>query len=79
MLAVCTQEYRAIGLLGAATDSYDADGRVLRHAPHSHVTRAAIERVLPQFRGEIEQIPPMCVLLRLATPSVKSVSTRHTD
>lgn len=55
----CTKEYRAIGLLGCSTDSYDSEGKRVRMAPYEHVTEDKIKTVLAQFRGEIEQIPPM--------------------
>lgn len=57
----CTKEYRAIGLLGCATDSLDSDGKRVRLTPFDHVTADKVKAVLDQFRGEIEQTPPMCV------------------
>lgn len=57
----CTKEYRAIGLLGCATDSLDSDGKRVRMTPFDHVTPEKIKSVLAQFRGEIEQTPPMYV------------------
>ena len=53
------QEYRATGLLGSATDSYDSDGKKVKIAPHSHVTSEKVEAVLAKFRGDIKQLPPM--------------------
>jgi len=53
------QEYRATGLLGCATDSYDAEGKKVRDAPFKHVTREKVEAVLSRFRGDIKQLPPM--------------------
>ena len=53
------QEYRTIGLLGCATDSYDSEGKRVRNAPFKHITKEKIEAVLQRFRGEIKQLPPM--------------------
>jgi tRNA pseudouridine55 synthase len=50
--------YEAIVKLGVTTDSGDADGEVVATAPVT-VDEADVRRVLPQFSGAIEQIPPM--------------------
>jgi tRNA pseudouridine55 synthase len=55
----CTKEYRAIGLFGCSTDSYDSDGKRVKTMPFDEVTEARIEAILENYRGEIEQIPPM--------------------
>lgn len=54
-----TKEYRAIGLFGCATDSYDSDGKRTKVTPFEGIDAAKIEAALAQFRGEIEQTPPM--------------------
>ena len=55
------QEYESTGLLGASTNTYDSEGEILSTAPWEHVTREAVEKVLDRFRGDIQQVPPMCV------------------
>ena len=55
----CTKEYRAIGLVGTSTDSYDSEGKVVKRAAFEAVTRQAVEAALGQFRGEIDQVPPV--------------------
>lgn len=52
------KEYRAVLRLGTVTDTQDVTGTVLEQSPVS-VTAEQIEAVLPRFRGNIEQIPPM--------------------
>ncbi|MGV6801983.1 MAG: tRNA pseudouridine(55) synthase TruB [bacterium] len=42
---------------GVATTSDDAEGEVIERADH-RPTRADIEAVLPEFTGDIEQVPP---------------------
>ncbi|GAB6050674.1 tRNA pseudouridine(55) synthase TruB [Hydrogenophilus islandicus] len=48
---------------GVATDTGDAQGRVVQSAP-SAVTDAALRAVLPRFRGVIQQVPPMVSALK---------------
>ena len=59
------QEYRTTCLLGCETDTYDSEGARVRMAPWRHVTRDKVEDALVQFRGEIQQTPPMCVATSL--------------
>jgi tRNA pseudouridine55 synthase len=51
--------YHAEITLGATTSTYDAAGEflVIKHAERLRLSD--IQRVLPQFIGEIEQVPPM--------------------
>ena len=50
--------YRAGFQLGTVTDTQDSTGQVLETHPVS-AAEADILRMLPQFQGEIQQIPPM--------------------
>ena len=52
------KEYQAQFQLGTATDTQDSKGNVVAVSEHK-VTRQELEQVLPQFRGEILQLPPM--------------------
>jgi len=54
-----TKTYRAVVELGAATDTYDASGRVTGRADPSGITREQLEAALGRFRGTIRQTPPM--------------------
>ena len=56
--------YRGELTLGAATDSYDADGQVTATADPSGVTRAQVEALLPLFTGTLQQLPPMFSALK---------------
>ena len=53
-----TKIYRAGFQLGTVTDTQDSTGHILETHPVS-VSEDALRRVLPQFTGEIQQIPPM--------------------
>lgn len=53
-----TKEYIATMQLGATTDSYDREHTVNRTYPKAHITQDLIRSVLPQFIGNISQVPP---------------------
>ena len=55
--------YETLMQLGATTTTGDAEGDVLERRPVT-VGRADIETVLPQFHGQIQQIPPMYSALK---------------
>lgn len=61
----CTKTYEATILFGAATDTYDVLGKVLRRAEYGHVTREKMEKALHKFRGKIMQRPPIYSALRV--------------
>jgi tRNA pseudouridine55 synthase len=54
-----TKRYRARVRLGIMTDTYDAEGQSVRERDASRIQREDVERLLPAFLGEIDQIPPM--------------------
>lgn len=53
------KEYIARVRFGATTPSYDLEKEVDRTFPFEHITREAVEAVLPSFLGEQEQIAPL--------------------
>ncbi len=55
--------YEATVHLGLRTDTGDTEGQVLETLP-VNVSRAQIDAVLEQFRGPIQQIPPMYSALK---------------
>jgi tRNA pseudouridine55 synthase len=52
------KRYQAVIRLGATTDTYDADGRIISTSPLENLNEAAFEDALQAFVGEIEQVPP---------------------
>ena len=54
-----TKEYTATLQLGATTPSYDMEHEVDQTYPTGHITRELILATLPQFVGEIRQVPPL--------------------
>ncbi|KAL6702443.1 pseudouridine synthase pus4 [Coniothyrium glycines] len=61
----CTKTYECVVLFGAATDSYDAVGKVVSTAPYAHVTKELVEEKLAQFRGKIMQKPSVFSALKV--------------
>lgn len=53
------KEYRARAVFGEATDTQDAEGRIVRSGDASDLTREHVEFALADFTGTIMQIPPM--------------------
>ena len=58
-LQLTSKEYTATLQLGATTPSYDREHTVDMTYPTRHITRELIERVLPTFVGDIQQVPPI--------------------
>lgn len=54
-----TKEYVATVKLGATTPSFDKETEEDATYPTEHITRELVENALQQFKGEIQQVPPM--------------------
>ena len=63
-LAADTKRYRATLRLGLTTDTEDTTGTVLSVCDKIP-TPDQVEKILPRFRGSIEQIPPMYSALKV--------------
>ncbi len=53
-----SKEYTATLQLGATTPSFDREHTVDATYPTAHISRELVERTLPRFVGEIQQVPP---------------------
>ncbi len=53
------KEYAGTMMLGVATDTQDADGKVIATADSAGIDKAQVESAFAAFRGDIDQIPPM--------------------
>ena len=53
------KEYIAGVTFGATTPSYDLEKEIDRFFPHEHITAEAVEKALPAFIGEQNQIAPL--------------------
>lgn len=58
------KRYSSTFRLGITTETGDCDGEVVETSDASHITQAMILDVLPDFRGEIGQIPSMYSALK---------------
>jgi tRNA pseudouridine55 synthase len=56
--------YRVTAQFGVKTDTADAGGAVIQQTDDASVERSALDEVLQQFIGDIEQIPPMYSALK---------------
>ncbi|KAJ2492327.1 pseudouridine synthase pus4 [Coemansia sp. RSA 2050] len=59
------KSYLATGLLGVATESYDAEGNVSRLAETATIAGAKIQEAIAQFIGNIMQRPPIYSAIKL--------------
>lgn len=62
-LLAAEKRYRVVVRLGVTTTTFDAEGTVLQVRPIA-VSERALARALAEFRGEIEQLPPMYSALK---------------
>ena len=53
------KEYVAGVTFGATTPSYDLEKEIDRFFPHEHISAEAVEKALPAFIGEQDQIAPL--------------------
>ena len=53
------KEYVATLKLGATTPSFDLETEVDNIYPTEHITRELVEKTLPEFQGDILQVPPV--------------------
>ena len=53
------KEYIATLKLGATTPSFDLEKEIDAVYPTKHITRELIDQVIPTFKGEIWQVPPV--------------------
>ena len=58
------KSYRATFKLGIATDTFDSQGKVLSERPIPPLTLSLLDEVCGEFRGSIEQLPPMFSALK---------------
>jgi len=57
-LALVDKEYLATIRLGQVTDTDDADGTVISHAPAADVSAETLYAAIAGLTGEIQQVPP---------------------
>src|SRR5581483_1216566 len=77
-LTAQTKEYRATVVFGIATDTLDASGEVVDQQPMP-VTQADVERALPLFVGDIEQLPPMVSAVKIGGRRLHELARQGVD
>jgi tRNA pseudouridine55 synthase len=66
--------YRAAIHFGVVTDTYDAEGEILRSTDASELTLARIEEALPSFLGPQMQLPPLYSAIKIqGQPAYKRI------
>src|SRR5579884_2822610 len=59
------KSYRATITFGVETNTYDAEGEIIAtHEVPASLDLSAVERVLPDFTGTIQQVPPLYSALK---------------
>ena len=53
------KQYRATICFGTSTNTLDAEGEITATSNASHLTETQLRALLPNFLGEIEQVPPL--------------------
>jgi tRNA pseudouridine55 synthase len=59
------KSYEVVAKLGVRTRTADSEGEIIAEKPVLNVTEQRIHDLLPQFTGEIDQIPPMFSALKV--------------
>jgi tRNA pseudouridine55 synthase len=70
--------YRGRIVFGIATSTLDAAGEIVDQRPMA-VTRADVDRVLPRFLGDIEQIPPMVSAVKVGGRRLHQLARAGTE
>jgi tRNA pseudouridine55 synthase len=60
------KEYRAVIRLGIETDTYDADGAIIKEAPVPHLSDQELLDILQQFHGKRKQVPPIYSAIKVS-------------
>lgn len=69
------KEYSALLRLGLKTDTQDIWGTVLQEQ-EVNISREQLEAVLPQFRGDIMQLPPMYSAIKIRGQKLYQIARR---
>jgi tRNA pseudouridine55 synthase len=71
--------YRATLVLGKKTTTADIQGEVLKEEPCDGLTRESFEAVLPFFRGEVLQVPPMVSAIKFKGKKLYELARKGID
>lgn len=57
-VSAADKRYQATVRLGTSTDTYDAEGQIMRTTPVDDISEDRFSEIIKQYVGEIEQVPP---------------------
>lgn len=57
-VSAADKRYQATLRLGTSTDTYDAEGQIMRSAPVDDISEEQFDEIIKNYEGEIEQVPP---------------------
>lgn len=78
MLTDTDKAYRTVIRFGVTTDTQDMSGTVLSQCKPA-VTQEALLGILPQFTGEIQQIPPMYSAVKIGGKKLYELARQGTE
>lgn len=73
------KEYTGTITVGATTPSYDMETEPNEHFPFEHITRELVEKTLPQFIGDITQIPPLFSAIKVNGQRAYTLARQGSD
>ncbi len=73
------KEYTGTITVGATTPSYDMETEPNEHFPFEHITQELIEKILPQFIGDISQIPPLFSAIKVDGKRAYTLARQGSD
>ncbi len=73
------KEYVATAKLGETTETFDSEGRIVRKIHDFEISRSQVESLLPDFSGEIEQVPPMYSAVKISGKPLYKLARKGID
>jgi tRNA pseudouridine55 synthase len=73
------KEYRTEALFGVTTTTLDAEGDAIAEADASGLTEERVHAALPEFVGELDQVPPMVSAIKVGGERLYRKARRGED
>jgi tRNA pseudouridine55 synthase len=73
------KEYTGTITVGATTPSYDMETEPNENFPFDHITQELIDKTLPQFIGDISQIPPLFSAIKVDGKRAYTLARQGSD
>ncbi len=73
------KEYTGTITVGATTPSYDMETEPNEHFPFDHINQELIDKTLPQFIGDITQIPPLFSAIKVDGKRAYTLARQGSD